>query len=485
MWHAAPVHVQARPQTVIAAVKIERRLAAGIAVDYSHVVVRGTLRLHTVRAPLVLRDSVVTGSVIAESTEFPSVVDLSGSTIKGRLVFPEARFDGPVLLLGKSTHVAGAAQFAFADFAGPAVFAGTSFDRRASFAGCQFHGESRFERIVFGGPATFAFASFDHVGDFRLTNFSGAASFARAEFRSPSDFSFTSFNAVTSFAGVRFFAPADFTASLFSAGSGKRARPASFADAHFGGGGIFNQSTFMSGGYFAQADASGDLEFEEATLLGNMNFSTTRFLAAADFDDATFHGTVDFDQAQLADLTLDGAQLETSTLLLPAAQGQTEGGLDQIRMDPNDVSRIQLLQGSHPRSAQEHALALIETAARSGGDLQIAADAGVRRLTLERHDENHVLQVVNWLVYWEIAGYFLRWWHPLIAILILIALATLIRSRRAWRGQTSTSNGVGRIFLAIAASVGAVWRGPTKEQPQGDDAQPPAAVVGAKPRGRL
>jgi uncharacterized protein YjbI with pentapeptide repeats len=442
------------PRPIIPASRIAHRLAAGKPVSYQHVIVRGSLRLPpTVAAPLSLRNSIVRGDISGRSTDFRNLVDLSGTRVRGDVDFYNARFDGPLLMLGKPTSMSGLATFAFASFGGPAVFAQAHFEA-ASFAGCQFHGEGRFERVTFDHATTFAFAGFDHTADFTVTNFDGPVSFARVEFHSPADFSYVDFGDAAVFDGARFFAAADFTAASFS----DQAPRASFSDAHLGGGTVFNQATFGNGASFANADASGEVSFEGATMQGGADFSNVRFPDRADFDQADFSGAVTFDQAQLSELDFDGADLATSQLTLPGAK-HSLGRLEQLRMDPVDVARVRLGPERQVRQVREQALALIEATARTGGDLRAAAEAGVRRRSLGRQDEWPPLQPFDWLFYWQIGGYLLRPLHPLFAIVTLILLAALIRSRRHRSKRTGFLARSRGFLLDLLRSIAAVWRG--------------------------
>ena len=171
-----------------------------------------------------------------------------------------------------------------------------------------------------------------------------------------------------------------------------------------------------------------------------------------------------FDQATIDNLNLDGAVL-ASTLLLPDPRGI--GGISNLHMDPADVGHIRAVasgpkegsaQPSGTRSARERALALIETAARSGGDLAAANQAEIRRLTLERQDEGPIRASLDWTLGWEIGGYLVRPWHPFFALLAFFVLAALVRSWKARHDRRGLKARVRGFAKDLWQSVTAIWR---------------------------
>jgi len=115
-------------------------------------------------------------------------------------------------------------------------------------------------------------------------------------------------------------------------------------------------------------------------------------------------------------------------------------------------------QSTGTRSARERALALIETAARSGGDIAAANQAEIQRLTLERQGEGPILAALNWTAGWEIGGYLVRPWHPLVVLVVFFGFAALVRSwkaRKSRRGLKVKARGFG---ADLWQSLTAIWR---------------------------
>lgn len=444
---AAPRHRTLHAATIAAL------LSAGRPVVHSGVIVEGDLRLPPdVRRPLVLRNSTFHGRVSGASSSFAGLVDLSSSTFRRGFDFSDARFDGPLLFVDAHVPRGKPARFTFADFGGAAVFGGANFEGGADFAGAAFHGVSRFHKASFGNPTSFGLASFDDVADFSSTSFNGRASFGGTEFRSVVDFSSASFNGETAFTGTRFFGAADFAAAMFTPARGG-ANATSFADAHFDGGASFLSAFFDAGASFALAGASRDLDFESASFEGDANFTTVRF-GNVDFSLAEVTGLLNFDQAVVTRLDLDRATLSGRLVLPNPTLGS--GRIDDLRMDPADVGRVRAGNARETRASRERALALVETASRSGGDLRAADEARVRRLTLERRDEAVLLRPFDWALYWGVSGYFVRPSHPLLAILALMIVGALVRLRHAGRADLAAAP---RGFAdALGSSLSSLWR---------------------------
>jgi uncharacterized protein YjbI with pentapeptide repeats len=410
---------------------LERRLAAGKAVELSRVRVVGELRFPAhVSAPVVLRDSLFAGRILARSSSFENLLDLSGSSFASDANFSEARFGGPVLLARTRTSSRSVLGFDFTVFDGPAVFTRAQIHGPVSFAGTQFGSSSRFDLAHFNRNARFGFAIFGDLADFQATTFAGTASFRAVEFRSVADFSDAQFDGNATFDGARFSAATDFSGGYFLPSGRMVGSPASFRFVHFAEGASFRSRAFGRGVVFDGATASGPLGFQGTIFQGDASFDTVDFSAEADFSQAELNGLVNFEQARLARLDFDGAVFNESRLVLPNDRNHS-GRLDDLRMDPNDVRYVYQGTQKGARKAREHAFALVEKAARSGGDLGAAAEAGVRRRTLGRQDDDLPLHVLDWAFYWQIAGYFQRPLHPLYALVALFLLGVLVRL--AWR----------------------------------------------------
>jgi hypothetical protein len=205
------------------------------------------------------------------------------------------------------------------------------------------------------------------------------------------------------------------------------------------------------------------MDFEAAQLSAPSSFVGASFTGRTNFTDAEFAGDQHFDEAQLSELDLDGAIFDPgSRLSLPQDAGGSVG-IDKLRMDPGGVDHVVVshadAQNGAVLLARQSALAQIETAARDGGDLHVAAEAGVERLTLARHEENWFWRSLNWLFYWGVAGYFLRPLHPATAIVALVLVAAIVRMRARSPSTNVRGGRVGRFLRELGTSVAAVWRG--------------------------
>lgn len=457
-----PSPAQATQMRVIRARTILARIEKGLPVSESGVEVRGALRLpDKVPAPVLLRHSAVDGSISGVSTAFEGPLDLSGTKIAGSLRLPYANFGGPLVMLG--TRVGGVASFDFARFEQSALLDRARFAEAALFAGTVFRGPARFANGSLA-LADFRDAEFADLAGFEGTQFIGASSFAHAEFRSSADFSGAAFTGGrASFSGARFVDGAGFGGAYFTA-------RAALDDTYFDKDGDFRRARFFDGATFAATTAPSVLDFDGATFRGPLDFRS------AQIDDAEFSGGEKtgaatefdkgaiFDQATIGKLNLDGAAIN-STLLLPDPRGI--GGISSLRMDPADVGHIRAVastrngaatQSPGTRKARESALALIETAARAGGDISAANQAEIQRLTLERQGDGPIGAALNWTAGWAIGGYLVRPWHPFIALLVFFVLAATARSWKQRKGRPGLKAKACGYCADLWQSVTAIWR---------------------------
>jgi hypothetical protein len=385
------------PRHRVRAAAVVAGIEAGRAAVLCGVEIRGDLRLPpAVDVPLILRDSVVLGDVVAAHTVFSRVVDLSETELRGRVDFVGARFDAPFVFRRARTST------------GPASFALAAFNESALF------GQS-----TFGGPADFSLASFDAVASFVTAKFAGTASFAGAQFGSVADFTTVDFDGSATFADARFGARADFGGARFLGGGGGTA--ADFTRARFEDGATFLLAKLFGDVAFSYAHASGDMDFEDARFDGSegagarppaVRFPTARFFERASFMGASFAGRVSFDQAVVGELDLEGAEL-AGGIRLPLSGGGT-GRIGVLRLDLDDADRVE--GGSGAAAAQEAALALVERGARAEDDLETANDARLRRLTMARHRKGAAAEALDLSFNYGLWGYGVRPFHQLLAI---------------------------------------------------------------------
>jgi pentapeptide repeat protein len=427
-----PSPAQAARLRPVSARTILSRVDRGLPVRENHVEVQGSLHLRaTVSAPLVLQDSTIDGGVTGSSTTFLAVLDLSDTKVVGPLDLSDGDFHGPVLM--SHAQFDRGARFDFASVDQSALVEHATFKGDASFKGTVFRGPARFSSSEFKRGAEFGLAEFSDLGIFEITQFDRGASFSSAEFRSSADFVAAAFGGPSSFDDVRFFDGAEYVGGRF-------ASSVTFHSAHFDGDTTFRRRYFLGRATFASATATGVLDFDGATFYGRLDFSTAQ-LGDVEFSGGEKTGGTElakpvvFDEAIVDTLNLDGAKIE-SKLRLPDPRGI--GRIRNLRMDPGDVDRIRAVKRKGTRSygtrsARERALALIETAARDGGDIAAADTAEIHRLTLERRDENPFYAAVDWGVGWQIGGYLVSPLHPILVLVSFLLLAALGRSWKARR----------------------------------------------------
>jgi uncharacterized protein YjbI with pentapeptide repeats len=446
--HAGSCHVMAS--------SIERSVKHGDPVDVERCLVDGRLKLGlTVSAPLVLRHDTLTGTLQAKSTEFTGLLDLRGSRLLRGASFSAARFDGPAVFAGVRER-GRLVDFDLSTFSGPALFGAAVFGSRTTFAGAEFDGPAHFRGAQFKALADFDSATFRDSSDFTGSNFGGDSRFDTTSFGSVADFSGSYFRRSALFAAARFSEQATFLGAHFW---GRRNDAASFRSTRFDGGATFLDSDFHSGtkAMFDEAQATSDLIFDGVEFPLFTSFVASRLLGQDTFAQAQLQGTVDFDEAVLSDLNLDGADFADGTQLYLPTEGQQTGHLDELRLDPNDVRFVGLGNDLRSRSRREHALKLIEAAARRGGDMNAANSAYAARRQLLRHDRPWYWRAPDWLFLWLAAGYLVLWWHPILLVLALLLISAVARLL-PWPQQKPVRRILKLVAPGVRNVIGAIAR---------------------------
>lgn len=446
--------------------RIVRMVKAGRPVFVVGARIRGPIRLpRLVRAPLVLRNSRIDGSLNGATSEFTNIVDLSGDHVRGAIDLSEARFDGPFVFRHTTTKTA--ARFEFARFTELAIFDGATFKGRTSFADAAFNGPARFDSATFAAPARFSSVSFAHPVDLEAATFAKLVSFAGAEFQSDADFIGAHFLHMSRFDGARFFGAAEFANAQFGPQQPKPGRPvlcangnyvwATFCNTRFNQEANFVVARFR-GVSFSGAHADGALDFSAAQFhgsracasgsvtpssTGEADFSTTTFLARATFANAEFDCLANFDQARIDELDLNEAQ-QLETLWFPRQRNSETpaqlGRIGVLRLGVGDVRKIQVPISTDPparRHELEGVLQLVEDGARTAGDLKTANEARVRRLSLVRESKPFLPRLFDWAIWWGLLGYLVRPSHPALAIALVSFLGLATRVIAADRTQVS------------------------------------------------
>ena len=274
--------------TPIAHAQIERLVRRGAPVSLTCRRIDGGLDLRraggVVRAPFVIRSSIVEGGLDAPSTTFGSVVDLYGTTLEG-----------------------------------PANFYAAEFNREADFPFARFNGGATFLAAEFHGATDFSSACFAKQANLATTSFGNTVDFSNAYFQT---------NAV--FDSAHLAGQARFTSATFAA-------DALFRVAQFGAGADFSNSTFRAAADFADSAAQGDLGFQRVQFLGSAlpgeisgaSFYGALFGGHADFSDAGAIGGANvFGDAVIHSLDLSGDQLDLGA----------PTHIDELSIDPSAVA---------------------------------------------------------------------------------------------------------------------------------------------------
>ena len=317
---------------------------------------------------------------------------MSNTTVTGSLNLPYSEFRGPVLMRG--THVRKDVTFDFASFDEAVLMDKSVFSGECSFTGSVFRGPTRFTASTFADGTTFQLAEFGDLGVFELTQFGDPP---RLRTRSSVERRlrlcrihraiFVQSRQILRYRRLR--------RSVISVGRRLRLRP--FRGRHDLWRDILLAAHLIRVRGSCRPNRLRRRSVQQVCRLHHAQLESADFSGGEKVGGTEFSGPVVFEEATVVNLNLDGAEID-STLRLPDPRGV--GGIQNLRMDPGDVDRIQAVESSRAagngdppygtRAAREAALALIETAARSGGDLAAADTAEVHRLTLERQDENFV-----------------------------------------------------------------------------------------------
>jgi hypothetical protein len=441
-----PAPAQAQP--TVTAATIEAAIAAGKTVSYSGVAVTGRLVLPgRLDAALLLHGVSLPDGIDAQETTFGKLVDLRDSTLGASSDFTGATFQGPAVFLRVS---ATKLSFELATFDGNAFFNRLKATGPVSFDYAEFSGTAGFVRASFGRRAGFKNASFGGPAAFTIASFSGPVDFEEADFSSDADFSSSMFSSEANFDAARFGSAAAFDGVTFE--------KVIFTHARFEQGGSFIYSEFGGPAGFALTSSPGDMEFDGATFDDNATFATARYTGSTTFNRAEIDGDLNFDEAVLSRLDLDNTTFVAAGphLFLPYPS-QGNGRLDDLRMDPGDVGHVGT--GGNEKSGREKratALALIEAAAKRGGDLRAADQAHVEYQTILRHDRVLPLRLLDWALYWGVAGYFVRPLHQVSTILILLVLFTLIPV--VWIRATRTPEKRLSLRTSLRRSLRSMWQ---------------------------
>lgn len=373
----------------------------------------GDLELHGTDRGLTCRDCIFAGNVTARDVHFVEPVDLSGSTISGKLDLSGARFDRSLYARGttfdgivdlRRSRTSGAFDVSGATFRAPALFGsplGThkSFSGTADFSLATFTQLATFENAYFGGTTDFTLARFDAEAILSEGTSDARLVFRRTIFSGPADFDGFTFNEAADFHAAEFRGPADFSQSEFLG-------QATFADSRFDTGASFLATSFYGATSFANVEAAGTLDFTLAEFDRATDFAYAASDRTTSFADAVFgaRGKLDFSKVSFA-----GLQMSVPSVLRSV---DDEGERDRERV-----------------------LDLLESSAKERNDLSLANDAHYARQVLRSRHHGWFLRGLDFAFYRTSAGYFVRPLNPLATLLAIAAVFALARAFRYERSR--------------------------------------------------
>ena len=203
-------------------------------------------------------DAVFSAAADFAVSAFESDANFSRLNTAGIASFAAVTFDGKAVFTASTFH--DEAHFAASVFNRPAVFSKSLFGGAARFAGIVTKQSAMFSNVRFTGAADFSGASFTQYEDFGKARFDGDATFSRASFIAlPRTRYEMDFPQHANFGNAAFAQDADFSKATFTAHvgfykatfarevsfNGASFEGAYFADATFGHGADFRQTSFM------------------------------------------------------------------------------------------------------------------------------------------------------------------------------------------------------------------------------------------------
>ena len=181
------------------------------------------------------------------------------------------------------------ANFSRLTTAGIASFAAVTFDGKAVFTASTFHDEAHFAASVFNRPAVFSKSLFGGAARFAGVVTKQSAMFSNVRFASAADFSGASFTQYEDFGGARFDGDATFSRASFIA------LPRTRYEMDFPQGANFSNAAFAQDADFSKATFTAHVGFYKATFAREVSFNGASFEGAY-FADATFGHGADFRQ---------------------------------------------------------------------------------------------------------------------------------------------------------------------------------------------
>lgn len=207
---------------------------------------------------------------------FTGAADFSDAVFSATADFAVSTFESDANFSRLNT--AGIASFAAVTFGGEAIFTASTFHDEAHFAASVFNRPAVFSKSLFGGAARFAGIATKQTAIFCNVRFAGAADFSGASFTQYADFS-----------GARFTQAANFSGASFIA------LPRTSYEMDFPQYANFGNAVFAQDADFSKATFTAHVGFYKATFAREVSFNGASFEGAY-FADATFGHGADFRQ---------------------------------------------------------------------------------------------------------------------------------------------------------------------------------------------
>lgn len=207
---------------------------------------------------------------------FTGEVDFSDAVFSATADFAVASFESDANFSRLNT--AGVASFAAVTFGGEAIFTASTFHDEAHFAASVFNRPAVFSKSLFGGAARFAGIATKQ-----------SAMFSNVRFASAADFSGASFTQYEDFGGARFDSDATFSRASFIA------LPRTSYEMDFPQYANFGNAAFAQDADFSKVTFTACVGFGGVTFAREVSFNGASFEGAY-FADATFGHGADFRQ---------------------------------------------------------------------------------------------------------------------------------------------------------------------------------------------
>ncbi|WP_049346865.1 pentapeptide repeat-containing protein [Rothia mucilaginosa] len=227
------------------------------------------------------------GAAEFSRARFADAASFATATFTGEADFSDAVFSAAADFAVSSFN--SDANFSRLNTAGIASFAAVTFDGKAVFTASTFHDEAHFAASVFNRPAVFSKSLFGGVARFAGVVTKQSAMFSNVRFASAADFSGASFTQYEDFGGARFDGDATFSRASFIA------LPRTRYEMDFPQQANFGNAAFAQDADFSKATFTAHVGFYKATFAREVSFNGASFEGAY-FADATFGHGADFRQ---------------------------------------------------------------------------------------------------------------------------------------------------------------------------------------------